>query len=123
MNQVRVLLFGANGFVGGQARTALAADPRIAAVICPPRSRHDLVAGDLASLTDLVREVQPDVVVNCTGRLTGTGHDLVESNTLVTARLIEAVAAAVPGARLVRLGSASEYGVVAHGVSVAEDHP
>ena len=123
MNQFRVLLFGANGFVGGQARTALAGDPRIDSVICPPRSRHDLVAGDLASLTDLVREVQPDVVVNCTGRLTGTGHDLVESNTLVTARLIEAVASAVPGARLVRLGSASEYGIVAHGVSVAEDHP
>ncbi|MDG6107986.1 NAD-dependent epimerase/dehydratase family protein [Dactylosporangium aurantiacum] len=123
MNRLRVLLFGANGFVGGQARTTLAADPRIASVTCPPRSRHDLVAGDLESLTGLVREVRPDVVVNCTGRLTGTGHDLVESNTLVTARLIEAVAAAAPGARLVRLGSASEYGIVAPGASVAEDHP
>ncbi|MEV8511735.1 NAD(P)-dependent oxidoreductase [Dactylosporangium sp. NPDC051484] len=123
MNQLSVLLFGASGFVGKHARAALAADPRIATLTCPPRARHDLVDGDLASLSDLVREVRPDVVVNCTGRLNGTGLDLLEANTLVTARLIEAVAAAVPGARLVRLGSAAEYGVVEHGVSVTEDHP
>src|SRR6185369_8517230 len=119
----RVLLFGASGFVGGAVRTALAADPRVGALTCPPRARHDLVGGDLAALTALVRETRPDVIVNCTGRLTGTGLDLAEANTLVTARLVEAVAAATPGARLVRLGSASEYGVVAQGVSVAEDHP
>ncbi|GAA2394821.1 NAD(P)-dependent oxidoreductase [Dactylosporangium salmoneum] len=123
MNRARVLLFGASGFVGAAVRAALEADPRIAALTCPPRSRHDLVAGDLAALSALVREVRPDVVVNCTGRLTGTGLDLIEANTLVTARLIEAVATAAPGARLVRLGSASEYGVVAPGVSVGEDHP
>ncbi|WP_432824686.1 NAD-dependent epimerase/dehydratase family protein [Dactylosporangium sp. CA-092794] len=123
MSRLRVLLFGANGFVGGHVRAALAADARVAGLTSPPRDRLDLVADDLGAVTALVREVRPDVVVNCTGRLCGTGYDLVQANTLVTARLIEAVATAVPGARLVRLGSAAEYGVIAHGVGVAEDHP
>ncbi len=39
----------------------------------------------------------PDAVVNCTGRLTGTGAELVEANTVVTAKLIEAIAAASAG--------------------------
>jgi nucleoside-diphosphate-sugar epimerase len=62
-------------------------------------------------------------VVNCTGRLTGSAYDLVQANTAVTAKLIAAVAAGSPGARLVRLGSAAEYGVVPPGVPVPETHP
>lgn len=120
---MRILLFGASGFLGGHVRRALAADPRVGAVDCPGRARCDLVADDVAALTDLVRAAVPDAVVNCTGRLTGTGHDLTLANTLVTAKLVEAVAAAAPGARLVRLGSAAEYGVVPHGVAVAETDP
>jgi NDP-hexose 4-ketoreductase len=120
---MRVLLFGASGFLGGHVRRVLAADPRVTEVDCPGRARHDLVAGGVDALTDLVREVAPDAVVNCTGRLSGTGHDLTVANTLVTAKLVEAVATAAPGARLVRLGSASEYGVVPHGVAVSETDP
>jgi len=40
---------------------------------------------------------------------------------MVAAKLLEAAGAAAPGARLVRLGSAGEYGIVPHGRSVAED--
>jgi nucleoside-diphosphate-sugar epimerase len=120
---VKVLLFGASGFLGGHVRRVLASDPRVTAVDCPGRARHDLVADDVDSLTDLLRAAAPDAVVNCTGRLSGTGHDLTVANTLVTAKLVEAVAHAAPGARLVRLGSAAEYGVVPHGVAVAETDP
>ncbi|WP_433605970.1 NAD-dependent epimerase/dehydratase family protein [Dactylosporangium sp. CA-139114] len=123
MSRLRVLLFGASGFVGASVREALAADPRVAHLSCPPRARHDLVTGSVPALTALIRQAGPDVVVNCTGRLTGTALDLLEANTVATVRLVDAVRAAAPGARLVRLGSASEYGPVAHGTSVAEDHP
>ncbi|WP_432969238.1 NAD-dependent epimerase/dehydratase family protein [Dactylosporangium sp. CA-233914] len=123
MNRLRVLLFGASGFLGAGVRTALAADPRVAALTCPSRSRHDLVTDGVANLTALVRQARPDVVVNCTGRLTGTALDLLEANTVATARLVEAVTAAAPGARLVRLGSAAEYGPVARGAGVSEEHP
>jgi nucleoside-diphosphate-sugar epimerase len=90
---------------------------------CPGRDRHDLVAGGVDELTALLRRARPDVVVNCTGRLGGSGYDLVRANTLTTAALVEAVAEAAPGARLVRLGSAGEYGVVPPGRAVREGDP
>ncbi|MEU7872135.1 NAD(P)-dependent oxidoreductase [Dactylosporangium sp. NPDC049140] len=123
MKRLRILLFGASGFVGSSVAATLAADPRVTSLTSPGRAQHDLVTGGIAALTALVRQASPDVVVNCTGRLGGTALDLLEANTVATVRLIDAVAAAAPGARLVRLGSAGEYGPVAHGVSVAEDHP
>jgi nucleoside-diphosphate-sugar epimerase len=118
---MRVLLFGASGFIGGQVRQALVADGRIDAVVCLGRERHDLVGGDTAGLADVLAEAAPDAVVSCVGALTGTDEQLVRANTLVAAKLLEAVAQAAPAARLVRLGSAGEYGVVPEGHSVAED--
>jgi nucleoside-diphosphate-sugar epimerase len=117
----KVLLFGASGFIGAHVRAALTADPRVGAVVCPGRDRHDLIDGDPADLVRLLRQESPDAVVSCVGRLTGTDAELIRGNTLVTAELLAAVAAAAPNARLVRLGSAGEYGVVPHGRSVAED--
>jgi nucleoside-diphosphate-sugar epimerase len=117
----RVLLFGSSGFIGGQVRAALTADPGVGELVCPGRDRHDLVGGDAAALTELVRGVRPDAVVCCVGALTGSAEDLVRANTTVAAKLLAAVAEAAPAARLVRLGSAGEYGVVPHGESVAED--
>jgi nucleoside-diphosphate-sugar epimerase len=117
----RVLLFGSSGFIGGHVRAVLGADPRIGELICPGRARHDLVTGDRAELTEVVRAAAPDAVVCCVGALGGTDEDLVRANTLVAAKLLESVAEAAPAARLVRLGSAGEYGVVPHGRAVAED--
>jgi NDP-hexose 4-ketoreductase len=119
----RVLLFGATGFIGRHVLPVLSADPRISAVSCAGRDRVDLFNGGQEELTAFLSEESPDAVVNCTGRLTGTGPELVAANTLATAKLVEAIAAARPGARFVRLGSAGEYGPVPHGRSVTEDHP
>jgi nucleoside-diphosphate-sugar epimerase len=119
----RVLLFGASGFIGGHVRAALAADPRVTALICPGRDRYDLIDGDPAGLAELLRAEAPDAVVSCVGRLTGSDSELIRANTLVATKLIEAVEAAAPAARLVRLGSAGEYGAVPHGRSVTEEDP
>ena len=116
----RVLLFGASGFLGGHVRTALAADPRVTALICPGRERYDLIDGDPAGLAELLRAESPDAVVSCVGRLTGTDSELVRANTLVATKLIEGVSEGAPAARLVRLGSAGEYGAVPYGRSVTE---
>lgn len=113
----RVLLFGGSGYLGRQVATVLAGD---AHVTCPRRTECDLLETSLADLTDLVGTVQPAAVVNCTGRLGGSDYDLVRAHVLVTAKLVEAVAAAAPRARLVRLGSAGEYGPVPVGQPVPE---
>jgi nucleoside-diphosphate-sugar epimerase len=118
-----VLLFGASGFIGRYVASALRAEPRIGTVTCPGRDRHDLVRDEPAGLVDLLRSAAPDAVVNCTGRLDGSGYQLIQAQALVTAKLIDAMAEAVPGARLVRLGSAAEYGPVPANRSVDEDHP
>ncbi|GAA3734224.1 NAD-dependent epimerase/dehydratase family protein [Plantactinospora mayteni] len=112
-----VLLFGASGFVGRQVRAVLAPD---AELCCPGRMECDLGAVEPGELTRLVRTVAPDAVVNCTGALDGTDEQLVLANTLVTAKLVEAVAVGAPRARLVRIGSAGEYGPMPVGAVVEE---
>lgn len=119
----RVLLFGSAGYLGGHVRRALAGDARISTLTCTDIEQYDLVAGGMADLVDLVRDAAPDAVVMCAGALGGTGYELVLANTAATAKLIDAVAAAAPGARLVRLGSAAEYGPVPHGHRTTEDDP
>ncbi|GAA3348341.1 NAD(P)-dependent oxidoreductase [Amorphoplanes nipponensis] len=119
----RVVLFGASGFIGAHVRAALEADPQVSAVFCPGREEHDLIEGDHRELVEVILGHAPTAIVSCVGRLGGTDSELVRGNTLVATKLLEAVAAARPGVRLVRLGSAGEYGVVAPGRSVTEDDP
>jgi len=119
----RVLLFGSSGFIGGHVRAALEADPRTESVICPGRREYDLIDGDHRGLVQVISAAEPTAIVSCVGRLGGTDGELVRGNTLVAAKLLEAVAAARPGARLVRLGSAGEYGAVPHGHAVTEEDP
>ncbi|HEX2807154.1 MAG TPA: NAD-dependent epimerase/dehydratase family protein, partial [Kineosporiaceae bacterium] len=126
----RVLLFGASGFLGQQVFAALSRDPRAGTIVRVGRQvtdtgwvGHDLVHDTGQQLAELLRSVEPDTVINCAGRLTGSTTDLVEANVLVTARLLDAVAAGAPAARLVVIGSAAEYGVVPVGRPVGEDDP
>jgi NDP-hexose 4-ketoreductase len=117
----RVVLFGSSGFIGRPVRLALEADPRVTQLTCPGRERYDLINGTLDDLVELIDEYTPDVVVNCAGSLVGNGVDLMVANAVVTAKLIESIAIVVPGARLIRLGSAGEYGRVPDGGAVSED--
>lgn len=118
-----VLLFGASGFLGAQVRAALERERSVEWVTCVARDRCDLVAASVEGLASLLRELTPNAVVNCTGSLDGTGYQLMLANTLVTAKLIDAVESVDPAIRLIRLGSAGEYGRVPFGRSVTEDDP
>jgi NDP-hexose 4-ketoreductase len=128
----RVLLFGASGYLGGQVTAALLRDDRTGEIVRVGRRvpdepgwvRHDLVTDTPEDLAALIRTTRPDAVISCAGRLTGSTVDLVLGNVLTTARLVDAVTAEAPAARLVVLGSAAEYGVVPVGRPVTEDsHP
>ena len=63
-------------------------------------------------LARLLERLQPDAIVNGTGRTVGASDELMESNVEPVAALIEAMRMAAPGARLVHLGSAAEYAAV-----------
>jgi nucleoside-diphosphate-sugar epimerase len=119
----RVLVFGGSGFIGRQVCWALVRHPEVSALTSPGRDRCDLLAGSVDDLVALFHAERPDAVVNCTGRLSGSANDLVQANTAVTAKLIEATSRYAPDTRLVRLGSAGEYGVVPRPHAVREDDP
>jgi nucleoside-diphosphate-sugar epimerase len=118
-----VLLLGASGFLGAHARAALAQDPRVTRVTCAGRDRIDVLTAGPDAFADLLAAERPDVVVNCTGLLDGTAAQLMAANTMVTAHLVDAIAAVRPGMRLVRIGSAGEYGPMPHGHAVREVDP
>lgn len=117
----RVVLFGASGFIGRQVERALEADPDVTTVRPVGRATCDLQNVDVDGLEAVLRAEEPDAVVNCTGRLDGSASELLLANTMVVAKLIDACARIRPGVRLVRLGSAGEYGPVPHGESVTEN--
>jgi NDP-hexose 4-ketoreductase len=117
----RVLLFGGNGFIGRHVRGSLEQQPAVVSLLSPGRDEFDLLESTVDDLVALLRVVRPDAVVDCTGRLTGSGHDLMRANCLVTAKLVEAIGAVAPGTRFVRLGSAAEYGIVDYEHAVTED--
>ncbi|RIV39639.1 NAD-dependent epimerase/dehydratase family protein [Micromonospora radicis] len=114
------LLLGGSGFLGRHIRRALAADWSIHA---PSRQECDLVAIDPTALVSLLRRERPDAVVVAAGRIVGSGYDFVQAHAVVAAKLVEAVTAGAPQARLVKIGSAAEYGAVPYGTVVAETQP
>jgi len=117
-----VLLLGASGFLGAHVRGLLAGRAG-AELTCLGRDRCDLLTASASEMVGLLRGLRPTVVINCAGRLDGTTAELVEANTVVTAKLLDAVAAVDPSIRYVRIGSAGEYGRVPHGHAVAESAP
>lgn len=116
----RVLLLGGSGFLGRHVHHALAGT---ATVYRPSRAEWDLTAGTVDELAARLRAARPDAVVNCVGAVAGDAPHLVRMNTMLTARLVAAVAAGAPAARLVRLGSAAEYGPIRPGHPAAESDP
>ena len=116
-----VLLLGASGYLGRHVARALDDHPGSMDVVAPGRGACDLLRATVAELEQLLRATGAHVVINCTGRLDGSCSDLVEANTLTTAKLLDALAD-VP-ARMVRIGSAGEYGAVPVGSVVDEEMP
>jgi NDP-hexose 4-ketoreductase len=128
-----LLIIGGNGFVGGhvaaRARAAgwhvLSASRRFP---CGQGRRGtwpglDLAAAPAADLERGLRDVAPGVVVNCAGVTSGDPARMAAANVVAVSRLVHAMTRATPGARLVHLGSAAEYGLVEVGTPVVEAAP
>ncbi|MGW4724831.1 NAD-dependent epimerase/dehydratase family protein [Streptomyces sp. NPDC004291] len=124
---MRILVLGAGGYLGGHVTERLRALPG-ARVLVGGRSPGADVAVDLASdrpylLAGALAKAAPDAVVNCAGATGGDAVTLAEVNARGPAALCAALREAAPGARLVHLGSAAEYGPGTPGLRVAESEP
>jgi NDP-hexose 4-ketoreductase len=131
---IRVVLFGANGFLGSHiAQVFQANDLEVFAFsrlaqndvvrMGDPRGRPalDLVKDGVAGISDVLEHLQPTVIVNAVGALTGTDSELEAANLTTVQNLLEAAQKTSPRARVIQLGSSAEYGFCDAGSSVDED--
>lgn len=121
---MRVLLLGADGFIGRRVAERLFADPELQVTVLGRRDsadiRFDLAAGSPGALARFLDAVMPRVVVNCAGATYGSPRDLVRANTQAVATVCEAIRRSHDPARMVHVGSAAEYGPVPIGTATAE---
>ncbi|KUL41767.1 reductase [Streptomyces sp. NRRL F-4489] len=122
---MRVLLIGANGYLGRYVADRLLADPAVQLTALGRGDdadvRFDLATGSPGALTRFLDAVHPGVVVNCAGTTRGGARELTRHNTVAVATICESLRRSGCGARLVHLGCASEYGPSQPGSSTAED--
>lgn len=121
---MHILVLGNTGYLGAHVAEHLRALPDVR-VLGGGRSPAADISVDLATarprdLAALLAEAAPDAVVNCAGATGGDAVTLAEVNARGPAVLCSALRVAAPGARLVHLGSAAEYGPTAPGVRVTE---
>ena len=111
---MRVLLIGANGYLGRFVADRLLADPAVQLTALGRGDdadvRFDLASGSPGALTRFLDAVHPGVVVNCAGATRGGARDLTRHNTVAVATVCEALRRSGCGARLVQIGCGAEYG-------------
>ncbi|MFI9629665.1 NAD-dependent epimerase/dehydratase family protein [Streptomyces sp. NPDC052042] len=121
---MRIIVLGHSGYLGGHAAEQLGAVPgvRLVGGGRTPASdfEADLATVGTAELAERIAAFAPDAVVNCAGAVGGDAVTLAEVNARGPAVLCAALREAAPGARLVHLGSAAEYGPTARGERVTE---
>jgi nucleoside-diphosphate-sugar epimerase len=126
----RVVVLGGTGFLGRPICRALADQGHtVVAVARTPRDigpgvtvrALDLAAADVDEITEMLRDLEPDVVINSAGGMWGLNDaQMLAVNVTLVERLIEA-AGRLPGrVRVVQLGSVHEYGLVPVDTSMPE---
>ncbi|WP_327288877.1 NAD-dependent epimerase/dehydratase family protein [Streptomyces sp. NBC_01198] len=124
---MRVLLLGADGFLGRHVAERLLADPAVQLTALGRSDdadvRFDLSSGAPGVLARFLDAVHPGVIVNCAGTTRGAARELTRQNTVAVATVCEAMRRSSTTARLVQLGCGSEYGPSPVGSSTGEDAP
>jgi NDP-hexose 4-ketoreductase len=116
---IRVVLFGANGFLGSHIAQVFQADNL--EFFSVSRLKLDLVKDGVTGISSVLKKLQPSVIINAVGALTGSKSELEVANLTAVQNLLEAAQKISPRARMIHLGSAAEYGFCEPGSSVHED--
>lgn len=130
-----VVVLGGSGFIGGRICDAFStAGARVLSVsrraeVSELGGARDRVALDLAQagpaeIAQLLAGVRADVLVNAAGMVWQASEEtMLDLNGHLVGRIVEALGRLSRRPRLLQLGSAYEYGPVAAGSSVDEEHP
>ena len=130
---MKVLITGAGGFTATHLLRRLRAEKDFFLAgtdMLPARPQvlglDDYVAadlGDFEQVAAVIRSARPDWIFNLAGMARGSARDLYRINLLGAVNLLEAVKAEAPGAALLLIGSAAEYGIWPEShMPLAEDH-
>ncbi len=100
-SQERVLILGASGFIGRHVLS------QFSEAVIPPTGWR---LSDLESARVWLEDMQPSVIVNCTGLLRGDEPSLLQINQIDPIKFIDLLATVLPQTVYVHFGSAAEYG-------------
>ncbi|MBX3568079.1 MAG: NAD(P)-dependent oxidoreductase [Rhizobiaceae bacterium] len=128
---------GATGFVGRAVARRFADGGSEVLALYRSASRQPCADGvpaagvdfsDRAQLAETMAAFRPDAVIHAAGRVPGGAEEddwsLFDANLGLTTRVVEATRQAAPGARLVVIGSAAQYGAATPaGRGTREDDP
>ena len=116
---MKIVLFGVSGFLGSRIAQAFQAENL--EVFGFSRSQLDLVTAGVIGIVHVLEQLQPTVIINAVGALTGSESELEAANLTTVQNLLEVAQHTSPQARVIHLGSAAEYGFCDPGSSVNED--
>jgi len=124
---MRILIFGANGFVGKAIASSLDTSHKVWRASRSMQTGERAMEVDLLdrmAVTDALHKAAPEVVINAAGIVDNTDASL--QNVIFTQNILEALALIkqTPMPRLIVCGSAAEYGYVrVENMPVGEDCP
>lgn len=123
---MKILLFGARGFIGSALREVLAEQHEVfTATTGDVHEKNEVKADllDVAVITRTLLDTRPDVVINCAGVVENT--DRAAFNVTFTRNLLDAVIASkLTMKKILISGSAAEYGTVEDDtIAIPEDAP
>jgi NDP-hexose 4-ketoreductase len=129
----KIVLFGANGFLGSQIAqgfrdaglgffgfSRVAQNDIVRRGELHVRPALDLINDGVTGICNLLETLQPSVIVNAVGALTGADAELEAANFTAVQNLLEAAEQTSPRVRVVHLGSVAEYGFAEPGSSLTE---